>query len=508
MTDQKNALLGEIRADPEDMTSRLVYADWLEENGDPLSELIRIQCELAELPADSPQRAALATRERDLLADYHENRVQPLKDRFGAIGVVVKGGFVESLRISADTFLDHAAEIVEVLPALCSLTLGRPRKRIRELASTPALQQVPGLDLREAGLGDEGLAVLLDSPYLGRLVRLNLSGNQLTADSAAAIANSEKLSELRGLDVSNNPLGRGLGVLGQSAILNQVRELTARKCQLSLADVAAFGETEGLPLLEHLTVAQNDLQVNTQADLQFHRPLKTLRLWGTGIPGDALSSLLLSPALGVLETLDISDNALGPDSIAGCLCTDLLPELRRFIAMRNVAGADSHRKFFDFPQRIPIGNAPLESLNLAMNQLSDQCFQRLAESGCLRQATTLTFNQTGIDIPGLRAVLKATTRLSRLSVRILESHPRRRNHPLGRMLRELASWPGLPGLRYLELTDSLLSDSDGFGQLLNSLPRHPTIRIVSKYDYYGDRLRIRKQLEKRYGSAANIVAWS
>lgn len=45
------ALLAAIVADPEDVSVRLVYADWCEENGQgERSEFIRVQCELAAMP--------------------------------------------------------------------------------------------------------------------------------------------------------------------------------------------------------------------------------------------------------------------------------------------------------------------------------------------------------------------------------------------------------------------------------------------------------------------------
>jgi uncharacterized protein (TIGR02996 family) len=35
-----------LLADPEDTTTRLVYADWLEERDDPRGEFLRLECEL------------------------------------------------------------------------------------------------------------------------------------------------------------------------------------------------------------------------------------------------------------------------------------------------------------------------------------------------------------------------------------------------------------------------------------------------------------------------------
>ena len=509
MADQKKALLSEIRANPDDLVSRLVYADWLEENSDPLADLIRVQCELAELPADSPEVPALALREKDLLAEYHEQWVQPLKDRFGAIGVVVKHGFVESLRITADTFLEKSDEIVEMLPALCSLTLGRPRERLRDLAATPALQQVPGLDLRGGSIGDEGLAVLLNSPHLENLLQLSLSGNKLTAEAAGRLASAEQLRNLRSIDLSRNPIGsEGLARLGESTLLNQVQTLDARSCEVALMGFERFCAASGLPALRHANLAQNPMGALASQHFEFARRLSTLRLWDTQIHVDSLSVIANSPAFAQLKFLDISDNSLATAPLARCLHQKFLPGLRSFVAMRNVFGTDSQQMFFDFPELIQLGDKPLEYLNLSQNRLSDRCFQQLGESGCLREVQTLSFTQTGIDMPGLREVLKSTTQLSRLSVFIHGGHTRPRKIPLARLLRELASWPGLARLKYLEVGDSVLADVKGFGQLLNSPHRNSLLRIVSQYDSSGDRMKISYDLEKKFGLEGNIVHWA
>jgi uncharacterized protein (TIGR02996 family) len=55
-----SALLNTILAAPADDAPRLVYADWVDENGEPeLAEFIRVQCELARLPGPA---AALECR--------------------------------------------------------------------------------------------------------------------------------------------------------------------------------------------------------------------------------------------------------------------------------------------------------------------------------------------------------------------------------------------------------------------------------------------------------------
>ena len=53
------AFLQAILEAPEDETPRLVYADWLEDQGDPRGEFIRLQAQLARLAPDDPDRPAL-----------------------------------------------------------------------------------------------------------------------------------------------------------------------------------------------------------------------------------------------------------------------------------------------------------------------------------------------------------------------------------------------------------------------------------------------------------------
>ena len=61
--------LDEIHASPYDDTPRLIYADWLEEHGDPRGEYLRIECELNGLSDGDALFDELAPRLRDLRQD-------------------------------------------------------------------------------------------------------------------------------------------------------------------------------------------------------------------------------------------------------------------------------------------------------------------------------------------------------------------------------------------------------------------------------------------------------
>jgi uncharacterized protein (TIGR02996 family) len=69
MTPEQTALLAAIRTNPDDRTSRLVYADWLDEHDDPLAKYVRDEAELLALEPHTPEWAASARRLRDLAAN-------------------------------------------------------------------------------------------------------------------------------------------------------------------------------------------------------------------------------------------------------------------------------------------------------------------------------------------------------------------------------------------------------------------------------------------------------
>jgi uncharacterized protein (TIGR02996 family) len=60
--DPERSFQSAIAETPEDLTPRMVYADWLEEHGDPRAEYLRLHCELLR-GVDRPQRQARLERQ-------------------------------------------------------------------------------------------------------------------------------------------------------------------------------------------------------------------------------------------------------------------------------------------------------------------------------------------------------------------------------------------------------------------------------------------------------------
>jgi uncharacterized protein (TIGR02996 family) len=101
-----DAFLQAIFDAPEDDTPRLVYADWLDEHGEPeRAEFIRVQIQLAHLPEGDPLRQGLAAREEKLLAKNRLDWLGPLL--WLELAATFRRGFVEEVDLWVDTLGEH-----------------------------------------------------------------------------------------------------------------------------------------------------------------------------------------------------------------------------------------------------------------------------------------------------------------------------------------------------------------------------------------------------------------
>src|SRR5579884_2396327 len=73
------SFLADIAAHIDDDGPRLVYADWLDDHGDPdRAGFIRLQCRLAALTPSDRDRFALELDQEDLLARHAKKWLRPL----------------------------------------------------------------------------------------------------------------------------------------------------------------------------------------------------------------------------------------------------------------------------------------------------------------------------------------------------------------------------------------------------------------------------------------------
>jgi len=125
MTDEQG-LLRAIREDPADLTPRLIYADWLDEHGDPArAEFIRLQCLRSQEGITAPNEFERRDREEELLRDNRARWLAELPPLWGITWSEFGHGFVESVHAySFRAFQRQAAQIRSRIPLL-GLTLQR-----------------------------------------------------------------------------------------------------------------------------------------------------------------------------------------------------------------------------------------------------------------------------------------------------------------------------------------------------------------------------------------------
>ncbi|MCU0880450.1 MAG: TIGR02996 domain-containing protein [Pirellulaceae bacterium] len=284
--------IAEIRAHPEDDVPRLVYADFLEEAGDPQAELIRVQVELSRLPPGEPIRRELELREEAILAEYAEAWLEPLR-ALGAEGVSARSfqrGLIERVQITAENFLRHGEQLCQECPALHVLDLRQVRGLAEDLSRQALPPQITALELNAAKLGRDELAALGRAPWIEQIASLSAAFNQLD-DGALTILFRHPWPGLVSLNLS-------------------VNRLTAA----GLVPLVAPGI---LPRLARVNLSLNklgDAGIDRLADSPLAGQLRELDLGSTGITGGGVARIVASPIVQSIERLVLRGATLGEGS--------------------------------------------------------------------------------------------------------------------------------------------------------------------------------------------------
>jgi uncharacterized protein (TIGR02996 family) len=469
-------LLHAVAEAPEDDAPRLVYADWLEERGDPRHEFIRVQLELSRLEEGNHRRWELLARERQLLRAHGKQWAGPLrrfvkKWHFGR-------GFVEGVTLRAAEFLAHGDDLSRLAP-IREVRLLDAVKHLPDLAASPYLPRVTGLDLSHQPLTREGLQKLLNSPHLTGLTSLNLRGTHLCNSLGMRfLAGCPALANLTALDLSDHhnedrpsrrafweryhgrsgPRDEGIVVvpaaveaLAKSPHLSRLTELRLGGHQYHLIP-ETMEALAASPLLERLTAL----------DLSFARIDDWRSNW--------VQTFFNSPRLANLRTLRLARTWLSPAAVAVC------PHLKNLTTL-DLSG-HSFRNYYDDSdpeERDESGNEMadfarsghlpnLTVLRLSGCHLSDVEMAALGSATAFPRLTCLQLDQNGYTPAGMR-VFAAGRLLPQLRVLNLQgpssgSWPERHGDWLGdEGTKALAEAPNAAGLVHLDLGNQRVADA-------------------------------------------------
>lgn len=139
---QEQAFLLQLASDPSDDTTRLVYADWLDEHGQPGGKHLRWEVELGRMNVKDPRYSEVETQCRALREDLSPEWLEQAGKRFDLwlIGYPrqTKLEIIKRIREVTGVRLIEAKEISEALPALVleKVTRGQAEQG-RECFSAP-----------------------------------------------------------------------------------------------------------------------------------------------------------------------------------------------------------------------------------------------------------------------------------------------------------------------------------------------------------------------------------
>ena len=291
------AFLRDIRRRPHDDGPRLIFADWLEERGDPRGEFIRLQCLRYGFGVSDDRKAALWRQEQELLRRHEEAWVGPLRRR--GIDWQFRRGLLhlrthghDFVRLDwADLAASEAWEWVETV----AIRYTR-QADVWDVAESPSLVFMESLDLSGNGLGeDDGAGVLTHSPHLARVQSLDLRFNRIASLGVARMAPSPALQRLVALTLDDNHFAdRGVAALAAAPQPVRLETLSLRWNTIGPAGARALAESPAFPHLTTLHLGNNsigDEGASALAKATGLRRLTELRLEYNGVGAAAAAAL-------------------------------------------------------------------------------------------------------------------------------------------------------------------------------------------------------------------------
>lgn len=167
---ERDSFIAEIMGNPDDAAARLVYSDWLTEQGDPRGEFIQLQIQRQSLTHGSSAARRLRSRGLELLRE-HENEwigeISNLVERFE-----FRRGFVSHVKLSMQKFLKDCDHLFSEAP-VDSVELRLGGSRAKKFAECHHVGKLRSINLNKCRI-DHHAGALFQSPFLSRLQQFRL----------------------------------------------------------------------------------------------------------------------------------------------------------------------------------------------------------------------------------------------------------------------------------------------------------------------------------------------
>ncbi len=386
MTSTRAGLLQTILANPDDDDSRLIFADFLEDQGEArYAQFIRTQVKLARVPEYDPFWLQCRFQDWEMIFGHSfEKERPPLPPGIRWDSRSFERGLPARIEVDqVETFVARAPALFELAP-IQSLKVHsayrQPPPNIAALCDSPYLSRLRELTFCLSRLPAAEVQQLQDSPYAANLATLQFEFAGLAPDALAALFRPPLINQLTRLGLRSNSLGwpnlanaiQGAG--GPGRLRNLILSETSR-CFCTRPDLFGTPLLRGLVEIDLLLNELGPVGTRTLAESLIAGSLESLNLTRTypGVPG--VQALAQCPAFSGLRRLDLGRNRLGP------------------LAVKHLA----HSPY--------LGN--LRVLNLSDNPLGDKGAQALAESPSLQNLKHLELTGCEIGDVGVQALLNS-----------------------------------------------------------------------------------------------------
>lgn len=273
----ERALLDAVIAEPDTDGPRLVYADWLQHYGDAVrGELIAVQCALARLD-NAAEHNRLKARDFELV-ERHGNTwcaevgIGDVRNNWhpSVWAADFQRGFIEVVEMPTHAFASVVPPLFAVEPVRALLLIGNSDAIIR-LPESIYLRRLRSFGIRNTHLSDDVLALIVSSPMLTGLERLQIEDQDLGRRSLDALGHTA----IRELSLRMPHVDLAVHVLLRSPLAAQL-EVLALDGHLSDDAALVLARTETLGRIRRLSLRSIGDVARTQLVARFGNTLALL----------------------------------------------------------------------------------------------------------------------------------------------------------------------------------------------------------------------------------------
>jgi uncharacterized protein (TIGR02996 family) len=477
------AFLQSILADPDADGPRLVFADWLDEQGHAAwAAFIRAQIALARLHEDDPRRPALAGREEGLLrairgpwrrdhaptaAGPSAAAYNPFATWLAAVGpdftlhnITFARGMPDGVYVPARLFAEQLDNLLRTWPIRNVWLYGLQGRLVPELADRPWPGRVTGLTVTQTVFRDGNLERFLGSPNLANLRELTVGYNAPVRPEDVAGLVGLSFDRLESLRFTFGSIGiAGAEILAGWPQLSRLTRLDLQGHEIRSAGTTALCASGRLARLTRLTLTRNGITADgasAVARSAFFGGLEVLDLSGNPLGDEGVTQLGFGPRRGRLRRLELARTLCGPAGVRGLVGSADPGSLTELDLSDNRIGLEGAAALAASPAL-----AGLQTLDLAKNRIGTEGTRALAASPHPGKLRSLNLSVNEVGDAGLRALIDSAylTSLRWLDLRY---------SGIGdEAARALARWPGLARLQFLRLWQNYIGDA-GAEALANS----------------------------------------